>query len=303
MLMTSQGKARKLRWAAACLAGLAAMTAVARPVIAREWQFVKVASDEPADTAIEVDSQNRPHVVWSDIRYDEDTHVYTFGYTYALWDQGAWQKHPFTFVSDSGGWPSMELDAQDRPHIAFYVHNNDQHTGTVRYATLDGQGQWTEEDVFVGDAGQALHPSLALDSQGRPQISHVGNYSYFDGALWHTDPAGPQIGYYSDLELDAQDTPHVASATLTYNYPMYTTRVQGAWQAEQFAPPANATVSSLELDPAGLPHIAWWHNQTALPVLSRKTGQGWQSTEPPEQPHVSNLAADDMSSQLDDQGL
>lgn len=224
----------RAHWALAATTIVIAL--LAAPAAAQQWQLVKIDSVQAANAAIDIDSQGRAHVLYCDTRYNESTREYTYGYTYAVWDGSGWQKHPFDDVSRSEGWSSLEVDAQDRPHMAFYVHNlSGSNPGTVRYATTDGQGQWRVENAFAGEAGLGLHPSLALDSLGRPCISHVGRYTCFDGSQWRTEPAMGVIGYFTDLKLDAQDRPHVTSVTTSYAYPLYTTRPQGTWQATQFS--------------------------------------------------------------------
>ena len=295
----------RAHWALAATTIVIAL--LAAPAAAQQWQLIKIDSVPAANAAIDIDSQGRAHVLYCDTRYNESTREYTYGYTYAVWDGSGWEKHPFDDVSRSQGWSSLELDAQDRPHMAFYVHKQSgSDPGTVRYATMDGQGQCRVETAFADEAGLGLYPSLALDSQGRPCISHVGRYSWFDGSQWRTEHAvGGAIGYFTDLELDAQDRPHVTSVTITYAYPQYATRPQGTWQATQFMAPSRGSSggTSLELDAAGRAHVAWWRTETCLPSLTWQTAQGdWQSTAPPEQSHLRSRYCDDLSLEFDATG-
>lgn len=77
-----------------------------------------------------------------------------------------------TIVLDQGGvvglHPKIVVDANDRPHVAYYNANK----GTVKYAVLDG-GKW--QIVDTGAFGQ--YPSLALDANGNPHISYYDQVS------------------------------------------------------------------------------------------------------------------------------
>ncbi len=275
------------------------VASLATAALAEEWEFVKVDSMSAAYAAIDIDSLGRAHILYCQRFGSSD-----YRYTYALWDGATWQKHPFDIVSRSVGWGcSLEVDAQDRPHMAFYVHNpSGSNPGTLRYATQDAQGQWRVETPFAGDAGEVHDPSLALDSQGRPCIAHVGQYTYFDGTQWLTESAGKAIGVFVNLKLDAQDQPHVTSVSSTYQYPQYATRGQSSWQYVQFAGRVSGGGTSLELDAAGKEHVAWWRTETCLPSLSWQTAQGWQSTEVPEYPHRTGAYCDDVSLEIDSAG-
>jgi len=267
-----------------------------------DWVIRPIASDLVGDAAVAVDSQGNPHVAWSCFTgtgWGGDKEEWQ--YKYARWDGSSWQTTQFTALATHRSRDtSLVVDGQDRPHMAFYVYDRNTAMSRLVYVTPGSGGAWLTEDVFSGPSGSGADPDLALDSQGRPHISHVGRYSRFDGTQWQTEDAWP-IGFRNSLALDAQDTPHVASPDGMYGYPSYGTKHQGQWTQTFIVTPTDAWGMSIDLDAQDKPHVAWWDSSKAVPAYSWDTGSGWDTEWIPDQ-HHSSFGSKGVSLELDDQG-
>ncbi len=120
-----------------------------------------------------------------------------------------WSSH----VVDSNGSVgiSLAMDDWDHPHISYMDVSNDD----LKYAHHDGVSWYTETlDTYI--VSNSRDTSLALDSEGNPHISYVGNanlkYAHYDGAAWHFETVDTEglPGYYLSLALDTDDQPHIA---------------------------------------------------------------------------------------------
>jgi hypothetical protein len=232
------------------------------------------------DTSIALDAAGRPHVSYRDVTNAD--------LKYAYRDATGWHTQVVDSAGNVGTYTSLALDAQGYTHISYAAG------GVLRYASFDGT-TWTTTTVDTGGVGD--YNSLALDSLGRPHISyHDGTnnqllYARFDGTAWitavlATDEPMYEVGIHTSVALDAQDRPHISYCDHFYyqHYPycnlVYTYYDGTAWQTE-FADPNGGDYSSLELDSAGQPHIAYGLSFMGLMRLkyAYRTGPGtWSVT-------------------------
>lgn len=155
------------------------------------------------DTSLAVNGAGQPRIAYfgpaNDLRYaafDGTAWVTTTVVT-----STHWAGH-LALVLDSGGWPRV-----------LYQFDG------LHYAYQDGAG-WHMEVVEQYAGGG----DLALDDLGQPRVSFSGFcegggvgpwglcYAYRDGSGWHVssvDTVG-DTGWYSSLELDAADQPHIS---------------------------------------------------------------------------------------------
>jgi hypothetical protein len=89
-----------------------------------------------------------------------------------------------------GGWVSLALDSQDRPHVAYYFGSTIVfETGTLRRAWRP-VGSWVLETIDNG-ASVGQYCSLILDDQDRPIVSYYDNFEFNrDLKLAWWDPMG-----------------------------------------------------------------------------------------------------------------
>ncbi len=110
-----------------------------------------------------------------------------------------------------GFYPSLALDSNDKPHIAYY----DQANGLLKYARKTGS-EWEIDTVDSNHAG--IHISLALDSNDYPHISYIdGNahtlkYARWTGSDWNIETLDPgsDVTSYTSLAIDGNDNPHIS---------------------------------------------------------------------------------------------
>ena len=182
-------------------------------------------------TALALDRDSNPHIL-----YYDDTNGDLW---YAVKTGGQWNRTRILSEGDVGRFSSMQIDAADVPHISFYEHNGDRQ-GYVNYAFLN-RTTWehtridTLDNVFLGFSGARNMTSLALDAQGQPHITYG-------------------------------DTQH-----LRYAKRIEGTSQQQTWQRQTIldasgAPTPLGQLTSLKLDEAGNPHVAYFEVTRQSPL-------------------------------------
>lgn len=186
---------------------------------------------------LELDSSGNPHIVYN-----------SFNGTlrYASLIGGSWDTE--TVNNESlGGKPSLAIDSNDQPHIAFYNYSS---KAGLKYAVLSqSTNSWDTEIVdnkskLVRDLGAVTYKlpsrklfdtfvSIELDNKDRPHIAYPNytlsgpqiefernalKYASFDGNSWNTEIAdgnGTNIGGEAALALDSNNNPHIAYWNIT----------------------------------------------------------------------------------------
>jgi len=136
-------------------------------------------------------------------------HVSFFGdgLTYAYQDDTGWYTRTVDsmLAPDWDGINSLALNEDGYPHIGYYAQN-------LLYAYQDATGWYTQTVDSSGRVG--AHPSLALDSAGRPHISYRDldhqdlKYAYLDATGWYsvTVDSSTIVCYYTSLALGLTST-------------------------------------------------------------------------------------------------
>ncbi len=167
-----------------------------------DWKIVKVGSSWNLGftSSLALDGDGQPHLsCW-------DRKRFLLGY--ASYDGSTWQIEPV--AASTGMFSSLVLDAEDRPHIAYY-----RGTG-LQYAFRDNTS-WHTQSVERTSAGRFV--SLVLDKAGQPHIAYEGStdsyaslkYAYYDGSDWRIEQAATGAGGVTDisLALDREGQPHI----------------------------------------------------------------------------------------------
>jgi hypothetical protein len=142
---------------------------------------------------------------------------------YAYQDDSGWHTRTVDSQTASdrywGGLNSLALDEDGYPHIGYYAMYIDQDVmlerNNLRYAYQNATGWYTQTVDSSGRVG--AHPSLALDSAGRPHISYRDldhqslKYAFLDATDWYsvTVDSSSDVCYFTSLDIDNQDQPHV----------------------------------------------------------------------------------------------
>jgi len=142
----------------------------------------------------------------------------------------------------NGSNPSMDLDSNNNPHIAYYDSTN----FDLIYAKWTGT-KWEKTTVdSTGDVG--YYCSIDVDSNNRPHIAYYDatnrriKYAYFNGTSWAVETVPAQSsydGYFGlSLKLDTSNNPHIGFSTSSISsYPMYvykTTKSGGYWSSTSY---------------------------------------------------------------------
>lgn len=193
-----------------------------------------------AQSSIVVDDQGRPHIAYGGYQegYSSETeHLY-----YAWFDGAMWRYETVDDSARVGYWPTLVLDGNGYPHIAYYdVENN-----AVKYAYKDGSG-WHVETVDTRSGLEPCHVGFDLDSQGRPHLAYsvwLGNwsgrydllYAYNDGTGWSFETAVEDYdGTWVSLAVDSNNRPHVVYERDSDSAFMHAYRDGSTWTAEQIS--------------------------------------------------------------------
>jgi hypothetical protein len=220
-----------------------------------------------------------------------------------------WQRQTLSPVAP-GWYSSLVLDGQGRPHVAY------RETSTLlKYAYYDGT-QWRGEAGTTPDtvfSGQTIgyQVSLALDGSGVPHIAFATQggspsaqrmrYASWNGSAWTDTVVQTQtsnrVGLYPSLAIDGT-TPHVSYIDCTVSSGdwrscpsggrlMYATTAGGAWTTIRVDPetvpadPATYSIdgyTSLALDSAGRPHIAYYEKVATQLKYATYDGTSWATS-------------------------
>jgi hypothetical protein len=214
---------------------------------------------------------------------------------YTTGTSGTWVVETVAANISDEPWPSPAITADGQLYVAF----RDGIQSKITLATRSGSS-WNYSTV---DSTGGHHPSLALDSSGRPHLSYVmsvpGELRYaYEDAGWqietvHSDVRALQTG----LAIDATGRAHLAYSgppdTDWWEVLMYAYRDPAGWHhevADGGEDDAYVTLNigsdiSLDLDAGGQPRVAYtsFHSSTtpypwrfySLPRYAMRMSDGW----------------------------
>ncbi len=159
-------------------------------------------------TAIAIGPEGDPYVAYVGARTLRCAHQDAEGWNVTVVDDG--EGHVYT--------PSMTLDGEGTPHILYFG------AGTVKHAYLE-EGTWIREDIdTLRGTTIPMRTTLRLASNGDLVACYVNDMGTSviiargSGGEWTKDKVS-EYHYIGDLdmELDADDEPHVALLDLGFN--------------------------------------------------------------------------------------
>ncbi|RME05093.1 MAG: hypothetical protein D6812_03665 [Deltaproteobacteria bacterium] len=223
-------------------------------------------------TSICLDAEDHPHISYFD---------WTTGdLAYATFDGASWQLETVLSEGTVGLYTSIALSPQGTPRISFY----DWSRGEIGVASWTPEG-WTHTPIAEAGREGSSQTSLAIDADGRAFVSFFDNRTRtlslaVEGERWDVEvvDSGEDIGRYNALALDPAGHPAVSYLDAVAEVLKFARKGEEGWQIEVVAP-AGLQNTSLLLDPAGTPHIAFFddHGNRAL-RYARRRREGWSVT-------------------------
>jgi hypothetical protein len=202
------------------------------------------------------------------------------------WKSGdQWRLEPVYTSGDVIGQVSLVVDEQDVPHISL----PDYHIGRPLYLRQDGP-VFTIRKVDEVAGRYDEYTSLALDGASNPHLVYYASNTYdlkyaaWTGSDWeiHMVEETGQVGRHSSLALDDNDLPHI-SYYGAYNEQLSYAHYDGAqWSIQTVDDHGDCvtgtwTASSLVLDAANQPHIAYYDCMSGDLKYARWTGDAWST--------------------------
>jgi hypothetical protein len=177
-----------------------------------------------------------------------------------------------------GGYTSIVLDSNNRPHISYFDDTN----GDLKYAKWTGSS-WSIETVdSSGDVG--YDTSIALDSNNRPHISYFDwinddlKYAKWTGSSWskETVDSSGDVGGYTSIVLDSNNRPHISYYDFTNGDLKYAKWTGSSWSIETVDSSGDAGGdTSIVLDSNNRPHISYFDYINYDLKYAKWTGSSW----------------------------
>lgn len=195
---------------------------------------------------------------------------------YAAWNGSNWIVQVVANLGDDfGGWTSIALDANDRPHIAYTDHNS------LKYASWSGT-VWNLQTVDTLGC-QTIYPSLALDAADVPHISYNCDglrSATWNGTQWQTQVVDSSNVGQGDtsLSLDPSGNAHIAYNTgVPLRQLRYVSWTGTAWTSPEVVADHISLEEpgiTLDIDSLGVAHISYAGGGGALSVATLQDA-GW----------------------------
>ncbi|MCK4341950.1 MAG: hypothetical protein KAY37_09535 [Phycisphaerae bacterium] len=215
-----------------------------------------------------IDESNAPHIV-----YTGDLGVGQSYLKYAHWNGSQWVMESIGPTNGRTGISaSIALDLQDRPHVCCYDEGN----ARLMYARRIG-GSWDIHNDLDLDGGWMS--DIAVDGNGNPHICYVMGQEWTEpqelrwvhspngGASWNAPERVDGVpGEYDAVGCCAIAIGENTDVHISYAYGLYSsefhclkyaTKLGSQW-TDEIVDIRDSRNTSLALDAAGLPHIAYW---------------------------------------------
>ncbi|HVX31082.1 MAG TPA: hypothetical protein VHA53_11430, partial [Nitrolancea sp.] len=235
------------------------------------WNVETIVSSTGAGAcavSLALDSNDQPQIAYNDSQ--------TKLLKYAVRSGDSWNSEIVDDSGEVGHYASLALDAAGHPHIAYL----DGFNADLKYATNDGSG-WQIQAVDT-DGTVGWFSSIAVDSNGQPHIAYYDysntrvRYAVWAGDHWDFQTVDTTIGPdpYISLALDANNVPHISYGDENMLDVKYATLVAGSWSVETIDTGSSVAMSSIVVNSANAPRIAYCGQQAELKYLV-KDQTGW----------------------------
>ena len=249
------------------------------------WNIETVDS-EGMYPSLALDSSDYPHISYCDFGGTWSS-PFDDRLKYAAWDGLDWIiQTPEPGVIDA--WSSsLALDSDDQPHMS-YASWNPVTRITFWYGVRHGSS-WNIEPVDTSGAGAGFSNSIALDSNGRPQIAYSWQelwggprrlrYAWWNGSGWDIQFVGTaaNAGWGISLALDSTEYPHISYLDSTNGNLKYAKWDGSEWhiQTVDNSGDVGGYETSLALDGSGFPHIVYYDDTNQDLKYAAFNGSTW----------------------------
>ena len=253
------------------------------------WIVQPISDSSFAPNAIVVDSQDRPHIAYTQWVMGNPHNKTTWSprdgldsVIYSSWNGTIWTNQT---VATDAAFVDMSLDSHDNAHILFKSlwGMTDQR---LMYAVWTGNN-WNIQDTGAQGTYDA---SLVLDSSDNPHIAFIDfngetgdlvlKYASLSGSSWNTQIVdSTNISFTCDLKLDSQNNPHImyetniisrnASDQESVKYAFYSNSSGWISQNTIQVPDQNIEFSNIVLDQNDYPYFSYGNN------VVNWNGSGW----------------------------
>lgn len=225
------------------------------------WQveYVEETSDCDIKCSIDLDSENIPHILYTEqIRHPSYPWYIGGILKYATRTNDGWIKESITEARSLGDL-SFALDSNDNPHICYVViraedpeFENQPYDNDLYYAHRinNNFGITIIDDSF--SSTNLLDPCLTIDSNDNPHICYRHTcwsdpnqselkYATIKEGLWRIELVGSEnrhsFGRYCSIAIDGENTPHIS-----YYYDYYEGGLMYAKKIRDEKPPNKPTI-------------------------------------------------------------
>jgi len=215
--------------------------------------------------SMKLDSKDKPHICYID-QSNELNKNYSFFYLH--WNGTNWIKEIIDINDNVGFYCSIDVDADDKPHISYY----DQLNGDLKYAKKTGD-TWDIQTIdSQGDTG--YYSSIIIDNNNDPHISYYDwtkpyglNYAYYNETKnWSTKTidSGYSVGLDTSIDVDSNNNPRISYFDHFHNNKSlrYAYKENNNWFFSSVDYDEEVGYgSSLKIDSKNIPHISY-HDTT-----------------------------------------
>lgn len=235
-------------------------------------------------TALTIDKAGNAHTAY----FNEPMHELK----YAFWDKRLKRWFHMAIDDRCAGFPSMALDSQQRPHIAYIEYG----TGRLKYATWTGTS-WKTQLIQLNAKLIEYYTSIVLDSEDRPTIAYYEVFGVdtatfelhmrtvkWTGGVWQVSTVDSDYasGKFNSMTVASDDTLHLAYAnvkdeTASLRYARWNAKTGWSSEVIEGANTPQRTFSvAIALDRRNIPHIAYTDPSKHLVRYATYRGDKWQ---------------------------